>query len=101
MGEQKLKSLSVVITLQKAIRKSNKIKPCEIYVLTKMRNRTNVYISERKDNLLDLILINICRLLFMTLSGAYYFLEAVNNHTRKSWVMPLRFRQKAKPTFKK
>jgi hypothetical protein len=66
-----------------------------------MRNRINIYILKRKDNLLNLVLINICGLLSMALSGARYFLEAVDNHTRKSWVMPLRFRQEAKPTFKK
>jgi hypothetical protein len=55
-----------------------------------MRNRINVYVLERKANLLDLILINICG-----------FLKAVNSYTRKSWVMPLRFRSEAKPTLKK
>jgi hypothetical protein len=49
-----------------------------------MRNRINARILERKDNLFNLVLINICRLLFMTSSGARYFLEAVDNYTRKS-----------------
>jgi hypothetical protein len=84
MGEQKLKSLSVVITLQKAIRKLSKIKPCKVYTLIKMRNRTNARILKRKDNLLNFVLINICRSLPVALSGARYFLEAVDNHTRKS-----------------
>jgi thiamine pyrophosphokinase len=66
-----------------------------------MRNRINIYILKRKDNLFNLVLINIYRLLFIALSGARYFLEAVDNHTQKSWVMSLRFRQEAKPTFKK
>jgi hypothetical protein len=101
MGEQKLKSLSVIITLQKAIRKSSEMKPCEVYALTKMRNRINVRVSERKDNLLDLVSIDIYGPLPVALSGARYFLEAVDNHTRKSWVMPLRSRQEAKPTLKK
>jgi hypothetical protein len=91
MKEQKLKSFSVIITLQKAIRKPSEMKPCEVYTLIKMRNRTNTRVSERKDNLLNLVLINICGLLPMALSGARYFLEAVDNHTRKSWIMPLRF----------
>jgi hypothetical protein len=92
MREQKLKSLSVITTLQKAIRKPSEIKPCEVYALIKMRNRTNVYISERKDNLLNLVLINIYGPLSIAFSGARYFLEAVDNHTRKSWIMPLRSR---------
>jgi hypothetical protein len=66
-----------------------------------MRNRTNARVLKRKDNLLDFVLIDICGSLPVTLSGARYFLEAVDNYTRKSWVMPLRFRQEAKPTFKK
>jgi hypothetical protein len=66
-----------------------------------MRNRINARISERKDNLLNLILINIYRLLSIAFSGARYFLEAVDNYTRKSWIMFLYFRQEAKPTFKK
>ena len=77
------------------------MKPCEVCALIKMRNRINARVSERKDNLLDLVLIDICELLSMAFSGARYFLEAVDNHTRKSWVMPLRSRQEAKPTLKK
>jgi hypothetical protein len=101
MGEQKLKSLSVITTLQKAIRKPSKIKPCKVYTLIKIRNRINARVLERKNNLLNLVLINICKSLPVTLSGARYFLEAVDNYTRKSWVMPLRFRQEAKPTLKR
>jgi hypothetical protein len=66
-----------------------------------MRNRINTYVLKRKDNLLNLVLINIYELLSMIFSDARYFLKAVNNHTQKSWIMSLRFRQEAKPTFKK
>jgi hypothetical protein len=48
-----------------------------------MRNRINAYVLKRKANLLNLILINICEFLSIALSGARYFLKAVNNHTRK------------------
>jgi hypothetical protein len=71
----------MITTLQKAIRKLSKMKPYKIYALIKMRNRTNAHVLERKDNLLDLILINICGLLSITFSGARYFLEAVDNYT--------------------
>jgi thiamine pyrophosphokinase len=101
MKEQKLKSLSVIITLQKAIRKPSEMKPCEVYTLIKMRNRTNTRVSERKDNLLNLVLINIYKPLSMAFSGARYFLKAVNNYIQKSWVISLRSRQEAKLTFKK
>jgi hypothetical protein len=77
------------------------MKPCKIYILIKMQNRINVRILKRKNNLLNLILINICKLLSVTFNGARYFLEAVDNYTRKSWIMPLRFRQEVKPILKK
>jgi hypothetical protein len=101
MKEQKLKSFSVITTLQKAIRKLSEMKPCEVCALTKMQNRTNARVLKRKNNLLNLVLIDIYGSLSVTLSGARYFLEAVDNHTRKSWIMSLRFRQEAKPTFEK
>jgi hypothetical protein len=56
----------------------------KIYILIKIRNRTNVCILKRKDNLFNFVLINIYRLLFIAFSGARYFLEAVDNYTRKS-----------------
>jgi hypothetical protein len=101
MGERKLKSLNRVTTLQRAIHKPRQMNLCEICAVTKMRNRTNVHVSERKANLLDLVLIDICGSLPVVLSGARYFLKAVDSHTRKSWVMPLRFRSEAKPTLEK
>jgi hypothetical protein len=66
-----------------------------------MRNRINAHVSERKANLLNLILINIYKPFPAALSGIRYFLKAVNNYTRKSWVMPLYFRKKVKLTLKK
>jgi hypothetical protein len=49
-----------------------------------MRNRINTYVLERKANLFNLILINIYKPFSAILSGARYFLKAVNNYTRKS-----------------
>ena len=83
------------------ITKPSKIESCEVYTTMKMRNWTNRYISKRKDNLLDFILINICGPLPTALSGARYFLKIVNNYTRKYWVIPLYSRIKAKSTLKK
>jgi hypothetical protein len=45
-----------------------------------MRNRINAYVLKRKANLLNLILINIYRLSPTALSGARYFLKAVDNY---------------------
>jgi hypothetical protein len=49
-----------------------------------MRNRINAYVSERKANLLNLILINIYKPFPAALSDARYFLKAINNYIRKS-----------------
>src|SRR5208282_2279487 len=96
MGEQKLKNLHQVTTLQRAIHKPKIMEPCEVCALTKMWNRTNGHVSEHKSHLLDLVSIDICEPLPKALSGARYFLEIVDNHTRKVWVIPLRDRTEAK-----
>jgi hypothetical protein len=59
------------------------IESYKIYILTKMRNRTNNKVLERKFNLLNLILINIYRLLPEVLNSIYYFLKIVDNYIRK------------------
>jgi hypothetical protein len=76
------------------------MEPCEVCALIKIRNRTNGRVSERKFNLLDLALIDICGPLPPAFSGARYFLKIVNNYTRKSWVISLRARTKAKAVLK-
>jgi hypothetical protein len=66
-----------------------------------MRNRINAYILKRKANLLNLVLINIYKPFPSAFSGTRYFLKAVNNYTRKFWVIPLCSRKEVKSTFKK
>jgi thiamine pyrophosphokinase len=83
MGEQKLKNLYQVITLQRAIHKLKIMEPYKVCALTKIRNQTNGHVSERKSYLLNLVLINIYGPLPKALSGARYFLKIINNHTRK------------------
>jgi hypothetical protein len=90
-----------VIILQKAIYKLKKTDLYKVCAVTKMRNRINAYISERKANLLDFILINIYKSFPSALSGARYFLKTVDNYTRKFWVMPLYFRKEVKSTLEK
>jgi hypothetical protein len=46
-----------------------------------MQNQINIRILKRKDNLLNLVLINIYKLLFIAFNDTRYFLEAVNNYT--------------------
>jgi GAG-pre-integrase domain len=84
MNEKKLQDLHKITTLQKAINKSKGTEICEVCALANIYNRTNTQLAERKQNLLDLVSIDICGPLPTALTGAKYFLEMVNNHTRKS-----------------
>jgi hypothetical protein len=72
------------------------MEPYKVCALIKIRNRINGCILERKFNLLDLTLIDICKPLLSIFSGARYFLKIIDNYTRKSWVISLRARIKAK-----
>jgi hypothetical protein len=49
-----------------------------------MRNRINAILAKRKSQILDLILINIYRALLISLNDFRYFLEIVDNYTRKT-----------------
>jgi hypothetical protein len=60
------------------------MEPYKIYALIKIRNRTNSRVLERKFNLLDLALIDICKPLLFIFNGARYFLKIIDNYTRKS-----------------
>jgi hypothetical protein len=60
------------------------MEPCEVCALIKIRNRTNSRVLERKFNLLDLALIDICGPLPFIFNGARYFLKIINNYIRKS-----------------
>jgi hypothetical protein len=66
-----------------------------------MRNRINAQVAARKENLLDLVLIDICGPLPIALSGAQYFLEIVDNYLRKTWVILLKDRKGAKDLLEK
>jgi hypothetical protein len=52
----------MIIILKKAIYKLKEENTCEVYIIIKIRNKTNNKVSERKLDLLNFILINIYRL---------------------------------------
>jgi hypothetical protein len=56
----------------------------EVYVIIKIRNKTNNKVSKRKLSLLDFILINIYRLFLIILNRAQYFFKIINNYIKKS-----------------
>ena len=53
----------------------------------KTKKKINRIVALRKDNLLDLISINICGLLLKSLVGNTTFLEIVDNYSRKVWTI--------------
>jgi hypothetical protein len=72
-----------MIIFQKVIHKLKIIEPYKVYALIKIRNRINGYVSERKFNLLNLALIDICKPLLFIFNNIRYFLKIINNYIRK------------------
>jgi hypothetical protein len=97
LGPGKLKSLHKVTTLDKAIRIPKKMCPCQVCALTKMRNRTSKKLSPWKEELLELVSIDIAGPFPTSVVGNRYFLEIVDNKCRKIWVIPLKTKDGAIP----
>ena len=76
-------------------------KLCGVYAVTKIRNRISKLLSLRKPNALDLISIDICGPLPPLLNSNYYFIEIVDNATRKIWSLPIAKRKNAPIIIKK
>ena len=68
---------------------------CEVCALTKFINKRGHTVSERKANILALVSIDICGPLPLSFGGYQYFLEVVDNHSRKTWTIPLKQRDEA------
>jgi hypothetical protein len=88
-----LKDLHKVTTLSKPVPKGEEI--CEVCSLTKFRNQTNKALSERKDDLLALVSIDTCGPLPVTIQGNRYFLQIVDNYSRKLWSVPMKKKDEA------
>ncbi len=56
---------------------------CKIYILIKLYNKKNSYISKYKTIILAFILINICKLLLILKLEYKYFFKIVNNYFYK------------------
>ena len=96
MGSAKLRGLHKVTTLRKPIPIVEKrSEPCEVCAVTKMTNAHSRRLAERKTNILELVSIDICGPLPASRLGYEYFLEIVDNHSRRTWVIPLRKRADA------
>jgi Reverse transcriptase (RNA-dependent DNA polymerase)/gag-polypeptide of LTR copia-type len=62
---------------------------CEACKIGKMRKKINKRLAEHKAEALALISIDIAGPFIMSLRGYTYFLEIIDNYTRKVWTIPL------------
>lgn len=67
----------------------------EVCVLTKFRNKRAHQVSEKKLAILTLIFIDVYDQLFLSHEDYVYFLEIINNYSRKVWTISLKRREDA------
>ncbi len=102
LGSAKLRQLYKVITLEKPILINDSHEDvCEICALTKFINKRGHNVSDRKTSILTLIFIDICGPLSSSLDSESYFLEIVDNHSRKTWCISLKQRSDASDALRK
>jgi len=102
LGPAKLRDLHKVTTLKKPIPiVHDQENVCEVCALTKFNNRKGHEISEHKAAILNLISVDICGPLPLSRDGYAYFLEIVDNHSRKTWTIPLKRREDAPEALRK
>ena len=102
LGSAKLSELHKVTTLEKPIpivHDDNDV--CEVCALTKFLNRRGHTVSERKAFILALVSIDVCGPLPLSRDGYSYFLEIVDNHSRKVWTLALNRREDAPDALRK
>ena len=95
MRSSKLRNLHKVTTLTKPISIAKGDKPCEVCAITKMTNKHNRHLAERKTQILAGVSIDICGPLPTSRLGYEYFLEIIDNYSRRVWVIPLKKRSDA------
>ena len=96
LGPEKIRNLHKVTTLERPIViATSDHEVCEVCALTKFRNKRAHQVSERKLAILALISIDICGQLPLSHEGHAYFLEIIDNYSRKIWTIPLKRREDA------
>lgn len=94
LGKQKLAELHKVTTLAEPIPTiAEEDHVCEVCALTKMKNKKGHHVSNRKAASLSLISIDVCGPLPESWAGYHYFLEIVDNYSRKVWTIALKRRE--------
>ena len=98
MGTEKLRRFHNITTLLKNIPTKYINKDiCEVYALSKIKKYHKRTAARNKLNLLKLISINIYGPLPNKINKNCYFLEIINNYTRKSDAIPLKTKSQAIP----
>jgi len=93
LGPRKIANLHKVTTLEKPIPVYTDLE-CETCSLTRMRNRKGKP-SSRKDDVLQLVSIDICGPFDKSHAGYNQFIIIVDSFSRKSWLYPLKARSDA------
>lgn len=87
----KLHNLHQIMILSKSISiVKNDTDVCEVYTLIKFVNQKEHIVSDRKINILILILIDIYEFLSLSIVNYQYFLKIVNNYSQKIWTILLK-----------
>ena len=93
LGPAKLRNLHQVTTLKKPIPiAEDHSEVCQVCALTKIVNKRDHHVSERKSSILALISIDVCGPLPPSRLGFTYFLYIIDNYSRRSWVRPMKNR---------
>ncbi len=102
MGTEKLRRFYNITTLSKAIptKYINK-NVCEVCALLKIKKYRKRTAASDKLNPLKLIFMDICGPLPNKINGSRYFLEIVDNYTRKSDAIPLKTKSQTIPKLSK
>lgn len=95
LGKRKLAELHEVTTLLEPIPTTiEEDHVYKVYALTKIKNKKGHHVSDRKAASLSLISIDVCGPLPESWAGYRYFLEIIDNYSRKTWTIALKKRDK-------
>ena len=98
MGPKILGKIHHIATIKKAITVPKHRDNCISCLLTKAKNRTNRELNERKKEILALASVDIAGPTWTSTRGNKYFLQIVDNHSRKVWNKPIKEREDAPAT---
>lgn len=90
VGPNQLRKLHTGTDLERPITIPDSIEICEICMKTKLRNRRSKVLAKHKDCKLDLLSIDIAGPFPKSIRGYRFFVEVLDNYTRKVWILLLK-----------